>query len=96
LVYLGKEIIFKQCNKCKIIKDINEFHRYKRGYGNTKPACKECENNTKVRRDTPLELVEINNVVIELKKCSSCSESKILEKFREGGRPGNKISVCLD
>ncbi|WP_102694162.1 hypothetical protein [Rummeliibacillus pycnus] len=95
LIYENNEIILKQCNSCKELKFLLNFHKGS-SFGNRNPVCRKCRNKTSMRRNIPIEKIEFNNQVLEGKECTKCKVVKILVEFRNGKGPGEKVSICME
>jgi len=90
-LYLVQEPSQKQCVKCGEIKDLDQFHKWKRSKDGHRAQCKQCRNTEK------WELSHDPNISSSSKYCTKCHEIKSIDSFdpRPSGKPGYR-SQCND
>lgn len=93
IVQNGREVLAKRCNKCNVVKPLDDFYKAPAGIGKRRPKCITCMSPTGIKVATLKEII-IEGVTHKAKECSDCKTVQPLEHFYKGNGIGGKAARC--
>lgn len=75
--------MYKTCNKCKIVKTINEFGKNKRKIDGIHTECKKCVNSYNQSRIVKAAIARDNKCTLNEKECFKCKTVKSIDNFHK-------------
>ncbi|ULT55862.1 hypothetical protein L1999_22655 [Neobacillus drentensis] len=93
MLYNGILVDAKMCNQCRIVKPLDHFYKAPKGIGKRRPKCIACMSPSG-RKNTKLNIIEENGVILQAKQCKICQEVLPLNHFYKGKGAGGKVPNC--